>query len=575
MKTIVKKPFKFLILFVMPSLFILGCIDKDLESVILDDQEMSQQNLDIEDNTKINLISSKDVPDVVNVLSSISGKNLNDAGKVLYNNTRIDLDSISEVINIDDGTNYTLEMRVKNAPANHIYNLVFHRNTDGALEEPYVIRYEIETEHMPDLMLSDGDLSFFIGKYRFYKFNQFFEDTKANRVGKSGDCGGGYTGGTSGPPIAPGSTFTQTFDGRTMEAIFSSQTTVPYNFSHTIRTENGVQTHVATATSGVVTFPNATPYGNYTITTHSNTASVNVTTDDSGGGGGAPCTNGSQISDSGIVDFNDSCPDAGSNSNKASVNGKLYDCGDPQGSLAIRGYDRPVQKIFYFMDESLTWEEINFLEDNNGFPEILVAFFAEFTITNETKDFVDEAIDAAVDGSIITLSPFVKYPKNSNYSSQYKKLTEYLKNQLPKVGKIDKIIDAIHLFTKLPKEQIKLDLQWGEGPFIEIVQLDNFPNCNTCSNITVGHFAKESNPNTLYLDIDYVNQMENGTLAENDNDAAIFFIGTTILHEYVHYGDYTDGFDYPGEEGWKFEIMVYGNNVNPENARFVLNKISN
>ncbi|MDC6390860.1 hypothetical protein PP182_19400 [Maribacter sp. PR1] len=69
--------------------------------------------------------------------------------------------------------------------------------------------------------------------------------------------------------------------------------------------------------------------------------------------------------------------------------------------------------------------------------------------------------------------------------------------------------------------------------------------------------------------------MENGSLPENDNDAAIFFIGTTILHEYVHYGDYTNGFDYPGEEGEKFEIMVYGTNVMPENARLILNKIIN
>lgn len=75
------------------------------------------------------------------------------------------------------------------------------------------------------------------------------------------------------------------------------------------------------------------------------------------------------------------------------------------------------------------------------------------------------------------------------------------------------------------------------------------------------------------MDIDYVNMVENGTLIENDNDAAIFFIGSTILHEYVHYGDYNNGFEYPGEEGWKFEIRVYGDNVNPDNARFILNKL--
>ncbi|MEZ4968907.1 MAG: hypothetical protein R2814_04460 [Flavobacteriaceae bacterium] len=119
------------------------------------------------------------------------------------------------------------------------------------------------------------------------------------------------------------------------------------------------------------------------------------------------------------------------------------------------------------------------------------------------------------------------------------------------------------------------DLQWGEGPFIEIVQLDNFPDCNTCSDITVGHFAKENNSNTLYSDIDYVNQLENGTLVQNDNDAAIFFIGTTILHEYVHYGEFNnESFTYWGEEGVKFEIEVYNADVTPENARMTLNRIN-
>ncbi|MEZ4968911.1 MAG: hypothetical protein R2814_04480 [Flavobacteriaceae bacterium] len=55
-------------------------------------------------------------------------------------------------------------------------------------------------------------------------------------------------------------------------------------------------------------------------------------------------------------------------------------------------------------------------------------------------------------------------------------------------------------------------------------------------------------------------------------DALIFWIGTTVLHEYVHYGDFNNGFDYPGEEGRKFEISVYGENVHPDRARIVLNR---
>tara|TARA_R110000796_G_scaffold848_3_gene3254 strand:+ start:4843 stop:6342 length:1500 start_codon:yes stop_codon:yes gene_type:complete len=183
------------------------------------------------------------------------------------------------------------------------------------------------------------------------------------------------------------------------------------------------------------------------------------------------------------------------------------------------------------------------------------------------------AVASGTNASLVTLFPFVKYPddKAAQYKSDYPKLTEYLKRQLPKVANIPKIMDAIHGFTKLPKDQIKNDLQWGEGPELHIVQLDNY-NSDTDSD-TMGYFDKEK-PNQFFLDIDYVRQMENGTLIQNDNDAAIFFIGTTVLHEYVHYGDYNSGFDYPGEEGRMFEISVYGENVQPDRARIVLNRIN-
>lgn len=98
----------------------------------------------------------------------------------------------------------------------------------------------------------------------------------------------------------------------------------------------------------------------------------------------------------------------------------------------------------------------------------------------ESVNFVLLAIDALLQGyEVISLSPFVKYPKNSNYETLYPKLTEYLKNQLPKVGNIPKITNAIYEFTQLPLNQIQHDLQWGKGPEVHIVQLDNYPGCNT------------------------------------------------------------------------------------------------
>ncbi len=162
----------------------------------------------------------------------------------------------------------------------------------------------------------------------------------------------------------------------------------------------------------------------------------------------------------------------------------------------------------------------------------------------------------------------MKYPKGSDYDTKYPRLTEYLRNQLPKIADIPKIVDAMHEFTQLPKDRIRQDLQWGKGPIVEIVQLDNYDPGKTDSD-TAGFFDDES-PDRVLLDIDYVNLVENET---SDPDALIFWIGTTIVHEYVHYGDFNNGFDYMGEEGRLFEISVYGENVQPERARIVLDRI--
>lgn len=69
--------------------------------------------------------------------------------------------------------------------------------------------------------------------------------------------------------------------------------------------------------------------------------------------------------------------------------------------------------------------------------------------------------------------------------------------------------------------------------------------------------------------MDLVNELENSAGNPLSNSFA-FFIGVTILHEYVHYGDNLDGVDYPGEEGELFEIDVYGEIVTRENANIIL-----
>jgi hypothetical protein len=61
----------------------------------------------------------------------------------------------------------------------------------------------------------------------------------------------------------------------------------------------------------------------------------------------------------------------------------------------------------------------------------------------------------------------------------------------------------------------------------------------------------------------------------------LFFIGVTILHEYVHYGDYENGNVYnfyggPNDEGDIFEAKAYGSDLNVLNYEwFLLTRKSN
>ncbi len=66
-------------------------------------------------------------------------------------------------------------------------------------------------------------------------------------------------------------------------------------------------------------------------------------------------------------------------------------------------------------------------------------------------------VDEAMAGALLSVMPYIKYPKHKagEYTQKYPKLTEYLKNQLPKVANIPKITTAIQKFTKLPPRSLQ------------------------------------------------------------------------------------------------------------------------
>lgn len=186
------------------------------------------------------------------------------------------------------------------------------------------------------------------------------------------------------------------------------------------------------------------------------------------------------------------------------------------------------------------------------------------------KNSANNIISDAIEGNLLSIKPYFRYPTGSNYATAYPKFTEYLKNQMPEVAKMSAITDVIQELTSLTLTQIQEDLQWGKGPTIKIAQLDNYSEGTDVN--TTGAFDKNF-PNTLLLDIDYINALENSTTLQYQEDGLLVYLGMVTLHEYVHYGDNINGRDYPGEEGEIFELKVYGQNLSSGEAeRLILQK---
>jgi hypothetical protein len=106
-------------------------------------------------------------------------------------------------------------------------------------------------------------------------------------------------------------------------------------------------------------------------------------------------------------------------------------------------------------------------------------------------------------------------------------------------------------------QQIYNTLQYGSGPTVVIIDL-NDP--TKYSGSTRAGFFTSKDPGVINIDINAVKDFENN--ANIDNDAFVFFLSVTLLHESTHYGRILSGFS-PGiyEYGNKWETCVFGTEI--------------
>ncbi len=226
------------------------------------------------------------------------------------------------------------------------------------------------------------------------------------------------------------------------------------------------------------------------------------------------------------------------------------------------------------------------IEGDIPFEDKIVDFLANSQYSFEAIKLADELVKAKRNGSLVSDSPFVKYPKDKadQYKRDYPEFTEFLKNEIPKIANNDKIINEIKGITDAPIETIKEALQWGKGPEIEIKQLGGEGE-NELYGVYRGAHVPELR-NTLFIDIDLVNDLENLENSIQFREEIGFLIAVTILHEYNHLGDAIFGDLFweelhsenpinENEAGAVFETTIFGVTVWRSNVGLVMRNFGN
>ena len=138
---------------------------------------------------------------------------------------------------------------------------------------------------------------------------------------------------------------------------------------------------------------------------------------------------------------------------------------------------------------------------------------------------------------------------SKNFKKRYPKLTKWIKKNLPKAKRKPKVWTAFVKYSELSSAKAKLAVSIGRYPELHYAQM---PGSN-------GRFRGSKFPNRIYLAKAICDRFET---KDSNNAKMHILVESTVLHEMVHWGDWKDNVDQPGEEGKKFEKAAYGKDIN-------------
>jgi len=164
---------------------------------------------------------------------------------------------------------------------------------------------------------------------------------------------------------------------------------------------------------------------------------------------------------------------------------------------------------------------------------------------------------------------YFKYPAGevAKNKQDYPMLTKYLETQiLHDVTNSPRIMQGLMKYGKLTEQQIKNALTWGKNSSVQ-VSISNLGNSTGLCLAGQAVCWRDGETSLFYLNDDFVKQMENAN--EEDKHSALLSLVSTVLHEFVHIGDFNyretclqdeprflDGIPY--DVGAQFEYYVWG-----------------
>ena len=133
----------------------------------------------------------------------------------------------------------------------------------------------------------------------------------------------------------------------------------------------------------------------------------------------------------------------------------------------------------------------------------------------------------------------------------YPHLADWVRNDLPRVPEKPKIWGVFKEFGQLNSLNALRALRWGgESPLIRITSLDKG------GKKVNGEFRPEHDE-WIFFSKEIADRFE----VDHALVKARVLVESTILHELVHWGDFKDGIDQPGEEGKTFEKAAYDRDI--------------